>query len=238
MKKKILSMLLIFSLIFVLGACSSDDSGYEPDNVDETESAEYEESENYGNAKDLISRGTWLSLDPNGYKVEGEVLTSDLIRASDWDTVQSTYASMNFEDPLPSFDTVSPDGANQDTSAALVGVINLRNVTDGWDFSESSPYDCKLIIKAPDLYGYNASSIYIFSHSSLLGGNTGYIDTNAVMTSNEGKIPFAIVIPEVFTPNEPEGKESVFNATLQFWGNGGTSEGATSCEFTVPRLSE
>lgn len=233
MKKKVLSMLLIFSLIFVLGACSSDDSDYDPDDVDE-----YEESEDYSNAADLISRGTWLSIDPNGYQVEGEVLTSDSIRASDWDTVQSTYDGMGYSESLPEFDAISPDGANQDTSAVLVGEIKLNNITDGWDFSESSPYDCKLIISAPDLYGYNASSIYIFSQNNLLGGVRGVIDTNAVMNSNEGNIPFAIVIPEVFTPNEPEGKESVFNATLQFRGNGGTSEGATSCEFTVPRLSE
>lgn len=217
--------------VYVLNADGTEVIDYQEGSGSTEDSTESSE-DNSGNTSDLISRGTWVTEDGNGYKVEGEVLTTDLLRATDWDAVQSTYDGMNPSEPLPGFDTISPDGANQDTSVVLVGRIMLNNITDGWDFSESSPYEYKLCIKAPDLYGNNSSSIYIFSERNDLGGVRGDIDTNAVMTSNEGRIPFAIVIPEVFTPNEPDGKESVFNAELQFLSNG------ASCVFTVPRLSE
>lgn len=237
MKKKLLSILLIFGLVFVFSGCGQsyeDDGGLEPDGVEE----EMDESEDMesGDVLELISRGTWDTEDASGYKVQGEIETTDLIRASDWDTVESTFDSFNSSNELPGFDAVSPDNSNQDTSAILVGTIELNNITDGWDFSESSPYECKLFFKAPDLYGNNFSSLCVMYGDGMqkmdFGGVRGYLDTNAVMNSNNWKVPFVIVIPEMFTPNEPDGSEKVFSTTLIIGGNG------DGCEFTVPRLAE
>lgn len=63
----------------MLGACSQDDSGYDPDESEDVVEEEYDG----GDVQDLVSRGTWVSEDANGYKVQGEIETSDLIRATD-----------------------------------------------------------------------------------------------------------------------------------------------------------
>lgn len=234
--KKILSMLLIVGLVFVFSACSSNDGDY---NTGENEGVVEEvglDNESGGNALELISRGTWDTEDAKGYKVQGEIETTDLIKASDWGAVESTFDTFGYPEPLPSFDTLAPDGANQDTSAMLIGRISLTNTTDGWDFSENSPYECKLVFGAPDLYGYNASSLCVMYGDGMqkfdFGGNRGYLDTSAVMNSNDWVVPFIIVIPEVFTPNEPNGSESVLNAKLKISGHGG------ELEFAMPGLAE
>lgn len=226
-------MLLIFGLVFVFTACEEkDDSGYDPNDVDETEVEE--EYEDTSNTLDLISRSTWTTEDSKGYKIQGEVKTTDLMRASDWSTVESTFNSLSSADPLSGFEAVAPDGANQDTAAVLVGKIKLINITDGWDFSESSPYEYKIHFDAPDLIGYNASSLCVMYGTGLkkyaFGGVEG-LDTSMVMVANDGAVLFIIVIPETFTPNEPNGSESVLNATLR------VISGTDGCEFTMPGLA-
>ena len=234
MKKKLMSMLLVFGLMFALCACEEKE-----DYTDDVDSNDYnteEKNADYENVQELISRGTWNTEDSKGYKVQGEIKTTGLIRASDWGTVESTFNSLDPPESLPGFDAVAPDGANQDTSAVLIGAIELKNITDGWDFSESSPYDCALYFDAPDLYGNNFSSLCVMYGSGLkkysFGGVRGYLDTYAVMKSNNWFVSFVIIIPEAFTPNEPEGSENVLNTVLRISGNGG------GCEFTVPGLSE
>lgn len=235
--KKMLSIMLALCLVLVLGACSQSDNVYESGEDEDVVEEEYsEETYDSGNALELVSRGTWTTEDNNGYKVQGEIETTDLIRASDWSTAESTFDTFNYPDSLSSFDVLSPDGANQDTSAVLIGMIELTNVTDGWDFTESSPYEYKLIFSAPDLYGYNASSLCVMYGDGMkkldFGGVRGKLDTSAVMDSNTWKVPFIIVIPEVFTPNEPDGSANVLNVTLQIGGY------AERCEFTMPSLAE
>lgn len=249
--KKILSMLLIVGLVFVFGACESNSSGDSGDNKDkevvENEVAESEDvksedvkSEDIksGNRLELVSRGTWNNEDANGYTVQGEIETTDLIKASDWKTVESTYNSLNPSEPLPSFDVVSPDGANQDTSTVLIGRIKLTNTTDGWNFSENSPYKCNLYLDAYDLNGSNSSKLCVMFGNGMkqyaFGGAQGCLDAQAVMKSDNWSVLFVVAVPEVFTPNEPNGCEKVLNATFKaggFYGRGG-------CEFMMPNLVE
>lgn len=238
--KKILSMLLVFCLVFVLAACSSGGSGgsddYEDEDVIEEEVVDDSEDMSSGDVLELVSRGTWDTEDSDGYKVHGEIETTGLIRASDWGTVESTFNSFNCPEPLPGFESLSPNGANQDSSAILLGKIRYTNVTDGWDFTEDSPHDCRLYFDAPDLYTGTSSSLCVIYGSGMkkydFGGVSGYLNTSAMMKSNDWMVPFVIVIPETFTPNEPDGSEQALNAVLRISGSG------AGCEFTMPGLVE
>lgn len=239
MWKKMLSLMLVCGLVFLFGACSSNESyDYENDEYDTGEEEYYEnEDSGSGDAAELVSRGTWNTEDANGYKIHGEVMTTGLIRATDWGTVESTYDTFNSSEPLLSFDAMSPDGANQDTSTVLVGTIELMNMTDGWDFTESNPYKCRLVFSAVDLQGYYCASLCMMYSNGMkkveCGGNHNYLNTNAVMSSDTWKVPFVMVIPNVFSPNEPNGSEQVLNTTLRVH-NFGTEK----CEFTMPGLIE
>lgn len=237
MWKKLLCLVLVCGLVMMMGACAQDDSGYNPEEDVDVEYVEDENNESSGNAAELVSRGTWNTEDASGYKIRGEITTTGLIRATDWGTVESTYDTFNSSTSLLSFDAMSPDDANQETSAVLIGMIELDNVTDGWDFTENNSYNCRLVFSAVDFQGYYRASLCMMYGKGMekieCGGPDKYLNTTAVMKSNTWKVPFVMVIPNVFSPNEPNGSEQVLNTTLRLH-----NYGTEVCEFTMPGLVE
>lgn len=161
---------------------------------------------------------TGISDAGNGYKAEYTISTTNWIRASDPETLQNIWESIGGKEDLPdisNFHELSNDGFTNENAAVAFGTISFRNVTDGFDFTESNPRTFLCTLDAWDIYhhGHYVEGYIEYSsdHKYLnLWNVTMESLVSAKMSRNSwGPVPFMLVCSNVFTPDNPDGDESL-----------------------------
>lgn len=231
MKKKLLSIFLIFSIILVMGACSKptpddefqDSIEYEDD---EGDVEEYTESD-----IDWYSK-TYSYTDTDGYVYEIEWKYSPwMLLSTKQADLESAWREVGNGNDLPGFDDwqLKTDGSTgyvrQFSSGNpfihhmtdmyyCVGEVSVRNVTDGWSISEDQPKSIGAYLAwEMDLHGLkdvsgsgDITSIGRIYYSDGYDDNGGNVIVSPKMTSDSwGPAAFILMAPENITPNSPDG---------------------------------
>ncbi|MDE6981461.1 MAG: hypothetical protein K2P60_08700 [Lachnospiraceae bacterium] len=161
---------------------------------------------------------TGISYAGNCYKAEYTISTTNWIRASDPETLQNIWESIGGKEDLPdisNFHELSNDGFTNENAAVAFGTISFRNVTDGFGFTESNPRAFLCTLDAWDIYHHGHYVEGYIEYSS----NHKYLNlwnvtmeslVSAKMSRNSwGPVPFMLVCSNVFTPDNPDGDESL-----------------------------
>lgn len=232
MKKKLLMTILLFSLL--LGGCgtSGDSSPAVVDNTDIWEDDSEDENTELDDMEDelldetqeteplmtyeLENTCTGISDAGNGYKAEYTISVTNWIRASNPETLQDIWESIGGKNDLPdisSFHELSNDGFTNENAAVAFGTLSFRNITDGFDFTESNPRTFRCILDAHDIYmkGHYVEGYIEYSN------NHQYINLweigmssvlSANMTHNSWEpVPLMLVCSNAYTPDNPNGDE-------------------------------
>lgn len=159
----------------------------------------------------------------NGYKAEYTVSITDWIRASEEDALQLAWENSGGKDTVPSMDNFhehTNDGFSTQNAAVAFGTISFRNITEGYDITESNPI---------------AFTVPLQTDKDVTSGKMGYVklyigytepkyidlweypSISCLMKRNTwGPVVLMFVFPDAFTPNNPQGHPGLDGYKIYF----------------------
>lgn len=162
----------------------------------------------------------------NGYKAEYTISLTHWIRASDTESLQLAWEGVGGTDSVPSisqFHKYTNDGFTEASAVIAFGNMSFKNITEGFDITADNPVSFVVNVSIenkfhptlqPQLYVKYASSSNTFRWAGYGGV---YPNISPLMTSNAwGPVPFMIVLPNAFTPNDPNGVPQLDNFRISF----------------------
>lgn len=150
----------------------------------------------------------------SGYKAECTISMTNWLRAADQGLLQHMWENVGGKNSVPDTESFNPYSGNEFTAsrcAVAFGTIVLRNVTEGFDFTESEPMSFSVGFDA----GYDAVIGYAdFSSGGKyfnMGDSVGRYIAPKMVGNTWGPLPLMFVFPNAFTPDDPNGKSSLDN---------------------------
>lgn len=170
----------------------------------------------------------------NGYKAEYTISVTHWIRASDSESLQLAWEGVGGSDEYPAlsrFQSNTNDGFNSVNAAAAFGTVSFRNVTEGFDITEENPvtFGISLSVNRDIRYSNYSPKLYIqYANESKQFSFNDYPSMSPLMKKNAwGPVPFMIVCPNAFTPNDPDGAAVLDDFQININGIG------SGCYFTI-----
>lgn len=168
---------------------------------------------------------TGIAETANGYKAEYTVYVTNWIRASDTDTLQVAWENAGGKDTVPSIDNFhesTNDGFSTENAAIAFGKVSFRNVTDGFDITESNPISFTVpLLQSKDMPGgyVNAKAYIGYKEPKYVRMDNHSYNSyiNPYMKSNTwGPVVLMFVFPNAFTPNNPNGHPELDGFKIHF----------------------
>ena len=106
------------------------------------------------------------------------------------------------------FHASTNDGFSEANAAIAFGTVAFRNTTEGFNFTEENPisFTVPLSVAIDQKYGINSPQIYIqYSEPNTLSFKDSVSFVPLMKKNNWGPVPFMLIVPNAFNPNDPEG---------------------------------
>jgi len=176
-----------------------------------------------------------------GYKLTASLSIGNWIKSSDENAVALAWGSIGGQGAPPSLDGLG-DKYRKDKSVVAFGTLTINNNTPGWDITSTYPLDINLNFGIMNgvSYRYNALQMYLDNTN---GGRYAQIVewraiVGAQMTSNKwGPLRFMMILPDVFSPNTPDGDDKLDELVVLSWG-AYTSGSNSSVKFNIEKSWE
>ena len=179
--------------------------------------------------------------DRDGYQYEVILKLSPWILASQSDTLNFAWSQLGNRNTLPDFNDWKIHGRDLENWEYndiyyMVGQISVKNVSSGFDFSESNPGEPSITFEFKDSNSFLLGKGYDSSGYKELGtceGHKGYNEAvciSPIMRQNNwGPISIIFAMPDKISPNFPNGQnyenyingnESSLFVSTKWYGNG------------------
>ncbi len=179
----------------------------------------------------------YTTTDADGYTYEITYKISPWILLSNTEAINSAWSEVGKNNTLPSFDDwglqksgesymrigVPLGGTKRNFTSRMtdmyysIGTVQIRNTTNGWDITSSSPRAVYANLNTSTYLNSMAEYIGRTFYSNSTEDQAGGVQIRAQMTSNAwGPVSFVIMAPENFSPNYPDGeyKEQMLGETF------------------------
>lgn len=158
----------------------------------------------------------WAVTDSAGYTILYTLRYSSFARIDNTEYLQPFWSEIS-TDSYPSKSSLqkavlSRISRNYTDLYCAVGEISAKNLTNGWSFSSSNPYNAGFCFSIRQDNGNTVDNglwgrVY-YSNGDTIDTHTSYgVEVAPYMKSNHwGPVPIVLMLPEELSPNYPEGR--------------------------------
>ncbi len=146
----------------------------------------------------------------DGYIITAQMSVGKWLKASDPDVMQQAWETIGGSGAPPDLAGFGDQNVRNDKSVVAFGDLTLFNKTPGFDITSESPLETRIFLDNSGNKTYMAIS-YSNGLTRLSSTDPWRLVFDALMTSNQWNVKFVLALPDIFTPNTPDGDEENLN---------------------------
>ena len=179
---------------------------------------------------------TYISF--TGYEIKVTLNVSPWVRADDTTTIQGVWGEIKGGDQFPSLDRFgsAANGYTEKRAALFFVTVSFQNLTTGYSITPQEPLSA-----GTDFFGWMKSALIQYSNKAEYCSTSTGTAVKANMTGNKwGPVPMVVVLPNIYTPDTPDGDNNILSSTFSAssigfakLGSADNSKGDASVKFSI-----